>query len=209
VTNSPDYLKPYIQAVDEHGGTFDATLWQSKEGQLLRFKTFCDFIDFNSSSIVDVGCGIGDFAEYLIAQNIQFDSFHGIDAMEAMITTANNRSIARSSFSVADILQCTNALTGYEWITFSGTLNAMSEQTATQLIDAAFSACKKGVAFNFLSNKSGRDPKNEDLQPASRFNTIALLEFALSKTPCVDFAQTYLNGHDATIVLKKCIELPQ
>jgi 2-polyprenyl-3-methyl-5-hydroxy-6-metoxy-1,4-benzoquinol methylase len=209
VTNSPDYLKPYIQAVDEHGGTFDATLWQSKEGQLLRFKTFCDFIDFNSSSIVDVGCGIGDFAEYLIAQNIQFDSFHGIDAMEAMITTANNRSIARSSFSVADILQCTNVLTEYDWITFSGTLNAMSEQTAMQLIDAAFSGCKKGVAFNFLSNKSGRDPRKEDLQPASRFNTMALLEFALSKTPCVDFTQTYLNGHDATIVLKKCIELPQ
>ncbi len=209
MADSPDYLRPYIKAVGEHGGTFDATLWQSKEGQILRFKTFCEFVDFNSTSILDVGCGIGDFAEYLLEHKVRFSSFHGIDAMEAMVTTANKRKLKRSTFSAADIVHSNDALTGYDWITFSGTLNAMNETTALQLIDTAFNVCRKGVAFNFLSNKSGRDPKNEDLQPASRFDTVAMLDFALSMTPCVDFTQSYLNGHDATIILKKCAELPQ
>ncbi len=42
----PPYLKPYEEAVEIHGGTFEATLWCSKQGQFLRFKTFSNEIEF-------------------------------------------------------------------------------------------------------------------------------------------------------------------
>ena len=201
MTNTPDYLKPYRDAVVEHGGTFDATLWQSKEGQLLRFKTFCNFIDFIDTTILDIGCGIGDFSEYLTETGVAFKSFHGIDAMAPMIATANERQLARSTFSIADIVHSSDALRGYDWITFSGTLNAMREDVASNLIETAFKHSSKGVAFNFLSNKSGRDPASEDITPASRFDTLAWISKALLLSPNVDFTQSYLDGHDATIVI--------
>ncbi len=202
MSNAPDYLKPYQEAVEAHGGTFDATLWRSKEGQALRFKVFCDFIDFNDCSILDVGCGIGDFADYLVKRDVSFSTFHGVDAMEAMVKTAMNRNLAKSTFTTADVLRTPNFFRG-DWITFSGTLNAMDETAAMKLIDDAFDASSKGVAFNFLSNQSGREPKSEDLSPAARFNTTAWVEHAFTLTPNVDFTQSYLHGHDATIVLRK------
>lgn len=203
MSNAPEYLKPYQEAVEAHGGTFDATLWRSKEGQSLRFKIFCDFVNFNGSSILDVGCGIGDFAEYLLEHAVSFVSFHGVDAMEAMIETARKRALAQSTFSTVDVLLTKDLFHGHDWITFSGTLNAMDESVAMKLIDDAFAVSNKGVAFNFLSNQSGRDPKSEDLSPATRFDTTAWVKHAFTLTTNVDFTQSYLQGHDATIVLHK------
>ncbi len=207
--STPDYLKAYQEAVDTHGGTFDATLWRSKEGQLLRFKTFCDLIDFTEMSILDVGCGIGDFSGYLTEEEINFQSFHGIDAMEEMIQTAIERNLPRSSFSTVDAVRKPDTFRGYDWITFSGTLNAMDEEVAMDLIGVAFEACGKGVGFNFLSDRSNRIKNNEDLFPASRFSTLAWIDNALYLSPNVDFTQSYLGGHDATIVIKKIHEIPQ
>ena len=52
--HTPRYLKPYQEAVDVFGGTFEATLWRSKQGQSLRFNEFTNEIDFSGTSILDV-----------------------------------------------------------------------------------------------------------------------------------------------------------
>lgn len=199
----PDYLKPYEQAVSKHGGTFDATLWVSKEGQRLRFQAFIDRIDFNGSSILDVGCGIGDFAQYLIEKQIQFRSFHGIDAMEEMVRTAKSNSYPQCTFEKEDIVFQPKSLQGYDWITISGTLNAMDQAQATSIVRDSFHAAARGVAFNFLSNQSGRDPDSENLYPARRFDTTQMLDMVFELTPRIEFTQSYLDGHDATIVMLK------
>jgi 2-polyprenyl-3-methyl-5-hydroxy-6-metoxy-1,4-benzoquinol methylase len=211
VNESPHYLQPYEEAVKNYGGTFDATLWHSKEGQVKRFDVFCGIVDFTNCSILDVGCGIGDFAQYLVEKNIHFSSFYGIDAMPEMIDTADDRSIPNTTFSVVDVVKKINILPPSDWITCSGTLNAMGEALAIKVIDALFDHCTVGLAFNFLSNqnrntyqyKCGEDPATEDLYPASRFNTIELLRYAMQKTPLVSFTQTYMGGHDATIVMTR------
>lgn len=194
--------------MEQFGGTFDATLWRSREGQAIRFNTFCDFVDFTDTSILDVGCGVGDFAQFLIESGVSFSRFHGIDAMQEMIETAKNRNLPSCTFETIDVVTNQESMSGYDWLTFSGTLNAMVQNNAVALIDAAFDACTCGVAFNFLSNQSGRHPSDEDLLPASRFDTPILLSHACTLTPHVEFTQKYLAGHDATIILRKQ-ELPQ
>jgi hypothetical protein len=79
----------------------------------------------------------------------------------------------------------------------------MNEDMAFKIIESAFNVCNLGIAYNFLSNRSGRNPDKEDLTPASRFNTIGWIDYALNLSPCVDFTQTYLGGHDSTIVITK------
>ena len=205
---TPQYLKPYQEAVEEHGGNFEATLWRSKKGQELRFQAFTQEIDFSGTTILDIGCGIGAFAEHLLQADMQYDTYIGIDAMEEMITTANARTLARATFQVDDVLQNTSLISDFDWAIFSGTLNAMNEDVAEELIKTTFQACKIGVAFNFLSDTSGRDPETEDLHPATRFNTISWLKTAFSLSPVVSFTQTYLHGHDGTIIIRKQ-EVPQ
>lgn len=200
---TPRYLKPYEDAVEMHGGTFKATLWCSKEGQLLRFKTFTKDINFTGTSIVDVGCGLGDFASYLIESNIEFKSYFGVDAMEVMITSAKERTLPRCTFESGDVVVDNHYLQDADWFVFSGSLNAMVQSDALTLIEQAFNASTVGVAFNFLSNQSWREPASEDLTPASRFDTLEVLRFAFALTPVVSFTQSYLEGHDATIILRK------
>ncbi len=205
---TPDYLTPYEEAVKQHGGTFESTLWRSKVGQKKRFKVFKDAIDFTSTTIVDVGCGIGDFAFYLTSCGVEFETFHGIDAMGEMIRTANVREIPRCTFSVLDVVGNTTCVPISDWIVCSGTLNAMTQEQAVRLIAELFQRCNVGIGFNFLSDQSWRDPKTEDLTPASRFQTNEILKFAFTLTPLVFFDQAYLNGHDATVIVRKQ-EVPQ
>ncbi len=200
---TPDYLKPYEEAVETHGGSFEATLWCSKDGQVARFNTFTNEIDFSGKSVVDVGCGIGDFASFLIESNIHFLTYTGIDAMEAMIQHATERELPNCTFEVGDVVVDKGSMNNADWLVFSGTLNAMVQDEALALIRSAFTFCREGVAFNFLSNQSWRDPSSEDLSPASRFDTVEVLRFAFTLTPLVFFTQTYLKGHDATIILRK------
>jgi len=201
--STPDYLKPYEAAVKEFGGTFSATLWHSEKGQQLRFNTLVSLVNFANMKILDIGCETGDFSAFLISNKIHFELFHGIDAMSAMIQTAKNRQLKRSKFTTLDVFENIDLLQGYDWITMSGTLNAMSQKKALQLIDWAFEASSNGVAFNFLSDQCNRAKSNEDLTPASRFDTLSILKYALQKTSIVSFDQSYLNGHDATIVMRK------
>ena len=39
--------------------------WNSTNNQHLRYFQLIDNIDFNFSSVLDVGCGVGDFWDYL------------------------------------------------------------------------------------------------------------------------------------------------
>jgi SAM-dependent methyltransferase len=200
---TPHYLKPYEDAVELHGGTFEATLWCSKESQLLRFKTFTKDIDFTGTSIVDVGCGLGDLASFLIESNIKFKKYVGVDAMDVMIKSAKERTLPRCTFETSDVVVDNHLLQEADWFVFSGSLNAMLQTDALTLIEQAFKACTVGVAFNFLSNQSWREPASEDLTPASRFDTLEVLRFAFTLTPLVFFTQSYLEGHDATIIIRK------
>ena len=206
--HTPSYLKPYQDAVDTHGGTFEATLWCSKLGQNLRFNCFTDAIDFTGTSVLDVGCGIGDFATFLIDSTIAFRSYKGIDAMEAMVDSAKKKQLKHCEFIVGDVLANESLLQDTDWSIFSGTLNAMTQENAMELIKKSFHSSAIGVAFNFLSNQCWRELESEDLSPASRFNTLDFLHFAFSLTPLVSFTQMYLRGHDATIILRKQ-EVPQ
>jgi len=178
-------------------------LWRSKEGQRLRFNCFTNEIDFTGKSILDVGCGIGDFGAFLIESKVDFKSYLGIDAMEAMIETAKERQLHLCEFKVGDAFASKSCLQQTDWSVFSGTLNAMSQEDAIELIRNSFETSTVGVAFNFLSDQCWRNVHSEDLTPASRFNTIELLHFAFSLTPLVSFNQTYLEGHDATILIRK------
>ena len=60
------YLQPYREAVERHGPSFEATLWHSVEAQALRFDVMIGLVDLDGRSVLDAGCGQGDFAARLL-----------------------------------------------------------------------------------------------------------------------------------------------
>jgi len=201
---SEEFLKPYRQAVSQHGASFEATLWGSREAQGIRFDVMIDFAGFEQSVVVDVGCGRGDMAVRLLERGVPFAEYIGIDALSEQIEEARARGLERCRFEVGDVLADPAALSvGHpDFLCFSGTLNTMDEDTARALVRAAFDAAAQGVVFNFLSDRPHPRWHDRDLAPAHRFSVVGWLDWAFDLTSRVSFTQEYLDGHDATIFLR-------
>jgi SAM-dependent methyltransferase len=199
-----DYLQPYREAVARHGPSFHATLWASPEGQQIRFDVMIDLAGFAGCAVLDVGCGRGDFARRLLDREIAFERFIGVDALPDLVTSANSRNMPRCEFHMADALTDLSALGRWsaDYICFSGTLNTMTETDARRVVQAAFDAAAQGVVFKFLSNRYHERWQAHDLGPASRFDTLKWIEWALEQTSRVTFTQDYLDGHDATMLMR-------
>ncbi len=202
--NGEKYLKPYRDAVQQYGPGFEATLWNSREAQVLRFYVMIDLAPLAECVVLDAGCGQGDFAARLIERGVAFTRYVGIDAMEGMIETAQARQLQKCEFRVADLLSVPAVLGDVEpdYVCISGTLNTMDEEAARRLVSAAFEAAAQGVIFNFLSDRPHPRFEGKDLTPARRFDTVRWLDWSLGRSSRVSFTQAYLDGHDATILIE-------
>lgn len=202
---SEKYLQPYREAVEQFGPGFLATLWSSREAQQLRFDVMIDLAGLEACTIVDAGCGTGDFAAHLHERGVAFSRYIGIDAVPQLIEAAAHRKLPRCEFILADLMidrsHLVNAAPDFTCI--SGTLNTMDEREAKDLVKSAFEASSQGVIFNFLSNRPQKQRPERDLGPARRFHTLAWLDWAMSQTSLVSFTQDYMQGHDATILMRR------
>ena len=198
----PEYLAPYIEALEASGPGFDATLWASPEGQVRRFDVLIELGDIAAHRILDVGCGPGDLAHRLVELNVPFTEYIGFDALEGMVVKAAGENLPRCRYEVVDVLAHPERMADVkpDIVVVSGTLNAMEEDLARELMVAAFDASAVGLVFNFLSNRPHPD-RNTCVSPASRFDTVAWLDWAMERTPMVRFSQSYYQGHDATIAM--------
>ena len=198
------YLEPYREAVERFGPGFLATLWSSRDSQQLRFDVMINLAGFEGCTVLDAGCGPGDFAAYLLKHNVGFSRYVGIDAMPEMIAEATRRELPRCEFRVADLVHDQQPLheAQPDWVCISGMLNTMDEVTARQVVSAAYHAATQGVIFNFLSDRTHTRWTRYRTGPARRFNTVNWLEWSLDLTSRVTFTQDYLDGHDATIMLR-------
>lgn len=205
--SDPEYLKPYLDAVASTGAGFDATLWSSRDGQQRRFEVLVQLAGLEGEEpgvLLDLGCGVGDLARYLVARDLPFSECIGLDAVPDMVEAAAAFQEPRCRFSVADPVRDPDCLAAVhpDWIFVSGTLNSMDEKTARELMEHAFAAAARGIVFNFLSNRPHPEWHGRDLSPATRFDTVDWIDWALSRTPLVRFDQHYYRGHDATIAMR-------
>ena len=199
------YIEPYRQAHEEHGHDFAVTLWSSPKTQKRRFEVFAQMCFFAGKRVLDAGCSRGDFAHYMLAHDIPFGRYIGIDALNDVIDFARRRRLRHCEFHHGDVVSHPELLrTGKpQIIAISGTLNTMTDKTAMRLLEHAWDAAAEALIFNFLSDRCGPGAPPQ-MQPARRLDTLAMIEWALSHTWHVQFRQDYFqHGHDATIVMRK------
>jgi 2-polyprenyl-3-methyl-5-hydroxy-6-metoxy-1,4-benzoquinol methylase len=56
----------------QHGDSYKSLNWESQEGQELRFRILSEIGDLSHKKILDVGCGLGHFADWLQKCDIDF-----------------------------------------------------------------------------------------------------------------------------------------
>ncbi len=198
------YLQPYAEAVKQFGATFESTLWHSREAQTLRFDVMLDLAGLDRARVLDLGCGPGDLAAHLLDRAVPFAGYIGIDALPEMIEAAAKRDLPGCRFMVGDAVADPGLLgTGEpDYVYISGTLNTMDDRTARTLVADAFAAARQGVVFNFLSSRPHPKIADRDTGPARRRDPVEWLDFSLGLSSRVAFTQAYLDGHDATILIR-------
>ena len=180
----------YKKAIEEYGISAQGVHWNSKHTQYKRFEVITKFIkkDILNSSIIDVGCGFGEYYKYLKINNKLPKKYIGIDCEETMVSTCKKR-LPYQEFIQQDIL--TNDLINADYYVCSGALNILNHNDFFLFIEKCFNASSKGFIFNFLKHHSFNNIQVNDV-----------MNFCLKYTTDVKTKDNYLNN-DFTIFMVK------
>ena len=212
--SEPLYLRPYREAVDTLGVGFDALLWKSPQAQTTRFEVARRMARLRGRVVADLGCGTGDFLRHLRAKDHAPSMYVGVEgiaelagAAERALEGASPARVLTADFvGDADLPGRLVAEFGVSVFALSGSLNTLEQGDAIGVLGRLWRAIEPVagglVVFNFLSshNLAGRTTAEP---PATRFDTPAMVAWALSQTPLVRFRNDYLAGHDATITMRR------
>ena len=136
----------------EHGNSVESLGW-NKESQKQRFDVLSKIGNFNGASILDVGCGFGDFLSYLKRRDILPYKYVGIDLISEFIARAAEMHPG-TSFYNKDVLSFGNNDSSYGYVVGSGLFFLDTEDWYKYVLDVAdkmFHLCNIGIGINFLS----------------------------------------------------------
>ncbi|WP_457744674.1 class I SAM-dependent methyltransferase [Sulfurimonas sp.] len=140
--------KFYQNAIKKFGVTPRGVCWIDGSRQQLRFDIIFSFLpkDLSSFSIVDAGCGFGDFFHFLKEQNRLPKKYIGIDAVQEMCSIAKEKT--KEEIIHANILRA--KLPTADYYVCSGAMNILTKFETVLFIQNCFKASKKGFIFNVL-----------------------------------------------------------
>lgn len=106
---------------------FDVLDWAGPNTQRVRFEVLTRYVNFagktTQKTLLDVGCGLGDLAEFLRDKNLKVN-YTGVDILEEMLTRARQAN-PDERFVRADIFSDELAMAGegFDVVFCSGALN--------------------------------------------------------------------------------------
>lgn len=153
----PDDVKRVVQRYQEriaqHGATFESLNSGSQEKQELRRCVHASALRGNQPSILEVGCGLGDFYGYLIKQKRDC-SYHGYDIVPEYITECS-RIYPQGGFEVRNIFL--EGIAGsYDTVVMSQVLNNRYQksdnmQVMKRALELGFQHTRVSVSVDMLS----------------------------------------------------------
>ncbi len=173
--------------------------WGSIESQELRFKVLVEISNLENKSILDIGCGLGDFYKWLKRNNYNVEYF-GVDITPDFIRSAQeeygNDLFICEDFISSDFFK----KDGFDYVFASGIFATYIEnplEIYKQYITRMWEIAKFGVAFNSLSDWGENKEKEEYYA-----DPIEIIRFCRSLTHKIVFKHDY-HPRDFTIFLYK------
>lgn len=183
--------KFYNDSIKKFGISPQGVHWNSKYSQYKRFEimTACIKSDIEQSSLLDVGCGFGEYYHYLTLQKHTPKEYIGLDCEINMVNIAQER-FPFLEFYVKNAL-CDTLING-DYYVCSGALNLLTKEEFFSFLHNVWSYSKKGFVFNFLKDESFNHIKPKEVMAFCQ-------TLKPKKTEKFD---SYLNN-DMTIILKR------
>lgn len=193
-------------SIAQYGYSASALYWSSREIQEVRFQVILNAIASVSTlaerlSILDVGCGFGDFNAFAQAQACHFEYF-GIDVAPAMVEASQLKypGIQTQKGEIFDFEWPDNR---FDWVILSGALNEVVDTTgdyARAVIARMLQVARKGVVFNVLNQHEPWIKSRPDLQSFLPEKMVAYCETLAIEVMLVD---DYLPNDFTVLMLKK------
>lgn len=146
----------YLCALEKYAREVQALHWTSKQSQEVRFDMLLELLPNTIDSLVDAGCGFGDFYTYMQNKAISLSNYTGIDTLEAMCEEARIRT--HSTIIQANII--TDTLPQAEYYVCSGAMNILTAFESQLFIRKCFDASQKGFVFNVLHGNKKSETYN-------------------------------------------------
>lgn len=150
--NKKNTITRYEKKLDEYGIDPRAMGWRDKQQQYMRFAILSQIGNLNNHSVLDIGCGFGDFFDFLTQKKIKIE-YTGYDISSKLIRIAK-RKYPRGTFKVKDI-SVENPHKKFDYVISSGIFNyklSDNKDFLKQMLRKSFEFCNMGVAFNMISS---------------------------------------------------------
>ncbi len=171
---SREYIISFFnKTLDFFGDRPEAVRW-TQEGQVMHYRCMLDIGDINGSTVLDFGCGKGDFYGFLKEQGINV-RYTGIDINKRLVELAGMK-YPDTDFRVFDIDR-EELGQNFDFIFLCGVFNLRLpnlEDYIKSVLSRLFKHCNKALAFNALSSYNPR--KDFEL---SYINPGEILTFAI------------------------------
>lgn len=170
--------------------------WTTREAQYTRFKVLCDIGISKDDSILDLGCGMGHFVDYLYKELTDYDlmKYTGIDINPNYIKKCE--SLRKGyRFICCDIFDLSES---FDWVVASGVFTVLTpKKDILATLIKAHELCNKGVAVNFLTKDYLEANWISSFNP-NEFHAEISEQFANTK-----LVTDYYNNEDFTIYIYK------
>jgi SAM-dependent methyltransferase len=126
--------------------------YSSTESQQARYSAVSGIGSFDGKSVLDVGCGFGDFYGFLTQKGAQLKNYLGVDINPDMVAIANRR-FPNASFEVKDILE-DPIEARFDFVVAPGTFGLEIpdwENTVRKMITRMYELSQIGTAVTFLT----------------------------------------------------------
>jgi trans-aconitate methyltransferase len=143
-------IESYNKSLETYG--YDPRSLQVKDRQELRYRILSEIGNLSDCSILDVGCGFGDFGEFLVKRGMKV-RYTGFD-INPNLVRVGRQAHPNARLEVRDI-ETDKMDERFDWVFESGIFNnkiSDNEAWVKNMLRKMFELCDKGVAANFMSS---------------------------------------------------------
>ncbi|HIE01330.1 MAG TPA: class I SAM-dependent methyltransferase [Thiotrichaceae bacterium] len=184
--NKESVKKVYDATFEQFGRDARALHWHNTDSQQLRYEVLTRRIDFQNKSVMDIGCGFGDFRIYLEAHGIHTQEYLGLEINDNFVNGAKEKLAGLSNVTIRqfDLKNIESLTDHYDVTVMVGVFHHCGVQ-APEIYDLLYRTIdhlrliSNEVAIMLTSNQSTW-PKNDSYV---YLDPVIILSTVLSKYP--------------------------
>lgn len=142
--------------------------WGSRDSQRVRYEVLMAELPLHDATVLEVGCGFGDFIDHAAAQRVRPARYVGVDLSPRIVAAAQQRH-PDAEFAVLDVLRSEPPLQP-DFIIASGIMAvavAGYSEYVLRMLRRFHALCRRGFGLNFLSTCTSRpDGVSQYVEPA-------------------------------------------